>query len=145
MPESKDRPVYTISTAAELLGVSVHTLRMYEREGLIIPFRKESRQRRYSQNDIERLRCVRTAITRDKISIEGIKRLLSLIPCWSIVNCSKKDRTHCAAFDGSALPCWSYNHLQNNCAEGECRACPVYAGFSACSPIKEHIKHATMG
>jgi predicted site-specific integrase-resolvase len=38
-------PVFSISTAAKLLDVSVHTLRMYEREGLIIPFKKDSSQR----------------------------------------------------------------------------------------------------
>ncbi|MFH2031950.1 MAG: MerR family DNA-binding transcriptional regulator [Bacteroidota bacterium] len=38
-------PKYTISSAANLLGISVHTMRMYEKEGLIIPFKKESNQR----------------------------------------------------------------------------------------------------
>jgi MerR family transcriptional regulator, heat shock protein HspR len=145
MQESEDHPLYTIGTAAELIGVSVHTLRMYEREGLIIPFKKESRQRRYSRNDIERLRCVRVAITRDKISLAGIKRLFSLIPCWSIVHCSEADRARCSAIEGAAHPCWTYNHLHNVCSGGECRTCPVYTGFSACSPIKEHLKSITLG
>ena len=37
---SNTEPVFPISTAAKLLKISVHTLRMYEREGLIIPFKK---------------------------------------------------------------------------------------------------------
>jgi hypothetical protein len=32
-----DQPVYTIGIVAKLLGISIPTLRMYEREGLIIP------------------------------------------------------------------------------------------------------------
>ena len=37
--EISNKPVYTISTAARLLGISIPTLRMYENEGLIIPFK----------------------------------------------------------------------------------------------------------
>ena len=48
MINNPNSPKYTISSAATLLGISVHTLRMYEREGLIIPFKKESGQRLYS-------------------------------------------------------------------------------------------------
>ena len=144
MTESRALPVYTISTAAALLHVSVPTLRMYEREGLIIPYKKSSKQRRYSQNDIDRLRWIRAAINHDKISIEGIKRMMSLIPCWSIMNCSEKDREHCTAFGGSAMPCWTYNHLQNICADGECRTCPVYTGFSGVGRMKEHMQILTI-
>ena len=141
----ENHPIYTISAAADVLGVSVHTLRMYEREGLVIPFKKESGQRRYSARDIERLQCVRMAIKRDKISIEGIKRMLSLIPCWSILNCSEQDRQRCSAFGGSAQPCWTYNHLHNVCAGSECRTCPVYTEFSGCGQIKEQLKSITLG
>ncbi|MDE3059313.1 MAG: MerR family transcriptional regulator, partial [Bacteroidota bacterium] len=45
--------------AAQLVGISVHTLRMYEIEGLIIPFKKDSGQRLYSDLDVERLKCLR--------------------------------------------------------------------------------------
>jgi hypothetical protein len=35
-----NEPLFPIRTAAKLLNISVHTLRMYEKEGLIIPFKK---------------------------------------------------------------------------------------------------------
>jgi len=50
-----DKPVFSISIAAQLLGISVHTLRMYEREGLIIPFKTRTNRRLFSENDIERI------------------------------------------------------------------------------------------
>ena len=34
MEISKQEPIYSISTAAKLLGISVPTLRVYEKEGL---------------------------------------------------------------------------------------------------------------
>ena len=63
-----DEPKYTISMAAKLSGISIHTLRMYEREGLIIPFKKDSNQRLYTDRDIERIACIRKTINEDKIN-----------------------------------------------------------------------------
>jgi len=81
MTKDQNKPLFTISTAADPLGISLHTLRMYEREGLIIPHKKKSGQRLYSRYDIERIECIRAAINVDKISISGIKCILSLVSC----------------------------------------------------------------
>jgi DNA-binding transcriptional MerR regulator len=49
--------LYRIGTAARLSGVSVATLRNWERRyGLIVATRGEGRQRLYSREDIDRLR-----------------------------------------------------------------------------------------
>ena len=133
-------PIYTISTAASILEISVHTLRMYEREGLIIPFRKKSNQRLYSNKDIDRVRCIKKTINEDKINIEGMRRILALLPCWAIVNCSKKDRANCSYYSGHTQPCWMINHKNNCCTSKDCRECEVYRSFGTCSSIKEKIK-----
>ncbi|MDP2207725.1 MAG: MerR family DNA-binding transcriptional regulator, partial [Bacteroidota bacterium] len=39
---SSNEPVYSIGTAADLVGLSVQMLRLYEAEGLILPFKKSS-------------------------------------------------------------------------------------------------------
>lgn len=136
-----NEPVYTISGAAQLLGISVHTLRMYENEGLIIPFKKESNQRRYSDLDLERIRCIRKVINGNKkMGIEGIRRMLSLIPCWAMAGCTEKDRVGCEAYIEYDKPCWMYNHKNNFCTGRECRECEVYLSFSDCSSIKEKLK-----
>jgi len=135
-----DEPLYSIGTAARILGVSVHTLRMYEREGLIIPFKKESHQRLFSDADIERLRCIRQAITEQKISIEGIKHMQSLIPCWKLLPCSDDDRRVCPAYNGFQGPCWALVHAETTCAGRDCRNCVVYREFFTCTSIKEKLK-----
>jgi MerR family transcriptional regulator/heat shock protein HspR len=135
-----EEPIYPISTAAKLLNISVHTLRMYERESLIIPFKKESNHRLYSKSDLERLSCIRRAINELKISIAGIRTIYSLIPCWKIVNCSEEDRNNCKAFGSHSSPCWSYKHKDNFCEKRECRECSVYKDFTECKTIKESIK-----
>ena len=78
-----------LAVPQKFLNTSVHTLRMYEREGLIIPFRKTSNQRLYSDQDLERVQCIQRTINEDKINIEGMRRVLALLPCWSIIKCSE--------------------------------------------------------
>ena len=46
----------TVSQAADLFGVSTHTLRFYESAGLIAPSRTSGRHRRYCAEDLETLR-----------------------------------------------------------------------------------------
>jgi MerR family transcriptional regulator/heat shock protein HspR len=133
-------PNYTISTAARLLGISVHTLRMYEKEGLILPFKSNGNQRRYSDMDLERIRCIRRAINEDKVGIEGIRRMLALIPCWAIVNCTENDRKNCDAFNDYMKPCWTHKHKNNLCEDLDCFKCEVYNSFGDCGSIKEKLK-----
>ena len=135
-----DEPKYTISNAANMVGISVHTLRMYEREGLIIPFKKESNQRLYTERDLERVRCIRKAIQEDNLTIEGIRRILTLIPCWTIVNCTERDRDCCEAYSGHTKPCWMVNHKNNTCVERDCRMCEVYQSFGDCDSIKNKLR-----
>ena len=134
-----EEPLFPISVAAKLLDISVQTLRMYEKEGLIIPFRKETNHRLYSKADIARIICIRNAINNSKISIAGIKTIYSLIPCWEIMNCREKDRENCEAFTSYNSPCWSLNHKNNPCENLICRECIVYKNFSECKAIKKSI------
>lgn len=139
---NNNEPLFPISSAAKILGVSVHTLRMYEREGLILPHRKDSGHRLYTDSDIERLKCIRESINERKISIEGIKTIYSLIPCWNIKGCSEKDRSKCKAFTNHSNPCWSFK--KNIHSDEGCRVCNVYKNFSNCKSIKEKIAKLTI-
>ena len=138
---NKGLPLYTISTAAELLGISIHTLRMYEREGLVLPFKKDSGHRLYSAEDIDRIICIRKAINESKISIAGIRTIYSLIPCWKLLNCPEEHREKCESYNSHAKPCWTFQHNGNVCATNDCKKCTVYMNYSECSKIKESITH----
>jgi MerR family transcriptional regulator/heat shock protein HspR len=141
---AKEEPVFSISSAAIILKISVHTLRMYEREGLIIPYKKKSNQRLYSKEDIERIECIRSAINEAKISINGIKTLYSMIPCWDIIKCSEDERKACKSYNEHSQPCWSYAHDNNACEDKNCRDCDVYKKHSQCGQIKELIKKVSL-
>ena len=53
-----ERGVYGISVAAELVGMGVQNLRLYETRGLLEPQRTEGGTRRYSADDLDRLRRI---------------------------------------------------------------------------------------
>jgi DNA-binding transcriptional MerR regulator len=53
-----DQGVYGITVAAELVDMQAQNLRVYERRGLVEPDRTEGGTRRYSENDLDRLRRI---------------------------------------------------------------------------------------
>ena len=70
-------PVYGIAVAAQLAGVPEATLRLFESKGLLTPSRTEGGTRRYSEDDLERLKRV-TDLRDDGVNIAGIARVLDL-------------------------------------------------------------------
>ena len=72
-----DHGVYGISVAAELSGVAVQSLRLYERYGLLTPARSEGGTRLYSADDLARLRRI-SALVDAGINLAGIARILEL-------------------------------------------------------------------
>ena len=73
----QDRAVYVISVAAELAGVHPQTLRIYERKGLVDPARTGGGSRRYSEDDIDRLRRIQD-LTNDGLNLAGVKKVIEL-------------------------------------------------------------------
>lgn len=77
MTDRKARAVFVISVAAELAGMHPQTLRIYERKGLVDPYRTPGGTRRYSQEDIEQLTLIQTLTSRG-LNLEGVKQVLDL-------------------------------------------------------------------
>jgi len=71
------RAVYVISVAAELAGVHPQTLRVYERKGLLDPSRTVGGSRRFSEQDLDRLRKIQD-LTNAGLNLEGVRRVLEL-------------------------------------------------------------------
>ena len=69
--------LFIISVAAELAGVHPQTLRIYERKGLVDPARTGGGSRRYSEEDIERLRRIQD-LTNEGLNLAGVKRVIEL-------------------------------------------------------------------
>jgi MerR family transcriptional regulator/heat shock protein HspR len=135
--------LHSIGEAARFAGVSVAMLRVYERAGLILPLRLRSRHRRYTDDDIERLHCVRRMIREEKVGIEGMRRILSLIPCWKIKDCPASARRTCPATREHGEPCWMVRKRSWLCRSAECRLCPVYRDIADCTTLKRTILRFT--
>jgi MerR family transcriptional regulator, heat shock protein HspR len=69
--------VYGITTAADLAGTGVQNLRAYEARGLLTPDRTNGGTRRYSANDIDRLRRIATLLG-GGLNLAGIAMVLDL-------------------------------------------------------------------
>jgi MerR family transcriptional regulator, heat shock protein HspR len=139
--QSKNMPTFSIGEAAKKLKISVETIRLYERRGLILATKTEGNQRYFSHSDIERIKCIRTAINEHKISIEGIRRIQSLVPCWEHTQCSLAQREQCPAYRRPDAGCWTYKHKYNECADRDCMNCKVYLLSGDCEKIKSLIYH----
>ncbi len=71
-------PRYVISVAARILSVQTHTLRYYEKIGIIEPYRSRGNIRLYSDRDIARLRRVKTLMDDLGINLAGIEVILRM-------------------------------------------------------------------
>jgi len=71
------RGVYGISVAAELVGIGSQTLRLYERRGLLEPARSDGGTRRYSSEDLERLRRIAELVAVG-LNLTGVAMVLDL-------------------------------------------------------------------
>jgi len=69
--------VYGISVAAELVGTGAQNLRAYEAHGLLEPTRTEGGTRRYSPNDLDRLRRI-GELLKAGLNLAGIAMVLDL-------------------------------------------------------------------
>ncbi|MFC2005359.1 MerR family transcriptional regulator [Chloroflexota bacterium] len=78
MNTNDEEPRYVISIAARMLGVQNHTLRYYEKIGIIEPARSSGSIRLYSDRDIAHLRRVKTLMDDLGINLAGIEVILRM-------------------------------------------------------------------
>lgn len=72
-----DRALYGISVAAELTGINPQMLRVYESKGLLEPQRTDGGTRRYSRNDIDRIKQI-TTLLGSGLNLAGVQQVLAL-------------------------------------------------------------------
>lgn len=77
-PNIDDEPRYVISIAARILGIRTHTLRYYEKIGIIEPSRSKGRIRLYSDRDLTHLKQIKTLMQDLGINLAGIEIILRM-------------------------------------------------------------------
>jgi MerR family transcriptional regulator/heat shock protein HspR len=73
-----DLPRFVISVAAEMAELHPQTLRAYERDGLLSPYRTPGGTRRYSMRDVERLRLIRRLTQDEGLNLAGVALVLEM-------------------------------------------------------------------
>ena len=131
---------YTPGKVAKILDISVETLRLYEREGLIIPFKAASGHRRFTQQDMDWIRMIRKQIHTHKLNFAGLRYLLSMLPCWEVKDCCLGENyTDCPAKQVNDKPCWMVEGTPCKAKGENCRDCPIYAMAYEVDKFKEKL------
>jgi MerR family transcriptional regulator/heat shock protein HspR len=73
-----EQPRYVISIAARMVGVQTHTLRYYERVGVIEPSRSQGNIRLYSERDIKMLRHIKTLMDDLGVNLAGVEVIMRM-------------------------------------------------------------------
>ena len=73
------RAVFTPSIASEILSLHPRTLMIYESENLIKPQRTATNRRRYSEDDIRRVRVIQFLTRQKGVNLAGVKYVLRLL------------------------------------------------------------------
>jgi MerR family transcriptional regulator/heat shock protein HspR len=75
----ESKPRYVISVAARMVGIEAHTLRYYERLGLVQPERSSGNIRLYSEEDVDRLRSIKALMSDCGVNLAGVEVALRMM------------------------------------------------------------------
>lgn len=79
MPKGSPKPLFTISVAARLVEVHPRTLMLYEKKGLVKPYRTPKERRLYSPQEIKFLHFIHFLTQERGINLNGVQVLLEAI------------------------------------------------------------------
>ena len=135
---NEDKGLYTIGTVAELLQEHPETLRVWERNDLVRPDRK-GYQRKYSINDVKRLKFIKDLMHKKGLNIAGVKYLTSLYSCWFKLNCNGGAKQNSSVEVNEAKVCWktegTYCLIASDKTE-MCGACDLLSHCTGCTGCK---------
>lgn len=118
-----DKPVMRIGAVADLLGVCVRMVRVYEERGLVVPARRNN-QRLYSFSDVCWLGRIRELVNDQGYDLAEVARLVSLPACWQLTNCPEELRADCPVAQSPGKRCWEIAKREGR--ETRCEACQIY-------------------
>jgi DNA-binding transcriptional MerR regulator len=123
-----------IGEVAKRFSISVDLLRLYEREGLVIPLKSPKGTRYYTELDYPWIETVMRLVREARLNFAGIRHLLALLPCWNINRCGQ-DKKDCSLIEDATAPCW-INHEHCKSATEDCYFCRVYRSAPSCENLK---------
>lgn len=130
-----EKGLYSIGTVAELIGEHPETLRVWERNSLIRPNR-DKYQRKYSNNDLLRLKFIKYLMNEKGLNIAGVKQITSMYFCWYNRNCQGGALKNSTTEVNETKPCWKAEGTYCLVASDKseiCSTCEMYKQCSSCN------------
>jgi MerR family transcriptional regulator/heat shock protein HspR len=122
-----------IGAVARRFAISPDLLRLYEREGLLIPMKSPGGTRYFTEQDCEWIAILLRLVRGAHMSFAAIRHLLAMTPCWQVRQCGHRDRQLCPYHAERGRPCW----MARACCKGaDCYACPVYRAAPQSEPLQ---------
>jgi MerR family transcriptional regulator, heat shock protein HspR len=125
-----------IGAVARHFNISVDLLRLYEREGLLIPLKSSKGTRYFTEQDYVWIGTVLRLVREARLNFAGIRHLLALLPCWEIRSCGHDKKEACPIVKDSTAPCWTNRGCCGNNSAEDCYYCPVYRSAPQCDNLK---------
>jgi hypothetical protein len=136
-PGVHDSRKIKIGEVARRFDISVDLLRLYEREGLLIPIKSPKGTRYFTELDYPWIETLMRLVRSAGLNFAGIRHLLAALPCWQIRACGEVRHPGCNISDQSPeQPCWVSRRC---CKPGDCYSCEVYRSASHCDHLKGFI------
>ncbi|MGC8869273.1 MAG: heat shock protein transcriptional repressor HspR [Sulfurihydrogenibium sp.] len=78
MKDRRKEPLYMIGTVAKMYNIHPQTLRLYEKEGLLVPSRTKGKTRMYSEEDLEKLEFILFLTREMGVNLAGVDAILRM-------------------------------------------------------------------
>ena len=79
MPSESQKPLFTISVAADLIKVHPRTLMIYEKKSLTKPYRTSKKRRLYSPEEVKNLHFIQFLTQHRGVNLNGVQVLLQAL------------------------------------------------------------------
>lgn len=131
-----DSPKIKIGAVARHFNISVDLLRLYEREGLVIPLKSPKGTRYFTEADYVWIGTVLRLVREARLNFAGIRHLLALLPCWEFRECGYEKKQNCPVVKDSTAPCWESRKCCQATGDQDCYNCAVYRSAPACENLR---------
>ncbi|MGA2989523.1 MAG: MerR family transcriptional regulator [Candidatus Korobacteraceae bacterium] len=137
VPPPKPERKIKIGSVATHFNISVDLLRLYEREGLLLPVKSAKGTRYYTERDYPWIETLLKLVRDYRLNFAGIRHLLALLPCWDLRHCEGEQRRQCATSAQPNNPCW----VSHACCwpDKDCYECKIYRAAPACENMRSML------
>jgi MerR family transcriptional regulator, heat shock protein HspR len=125
-----------IGSVAQHFNISVDLLRLYEREGLLIPLKSRSGTRYFMEDDFPWIETILRLVRQARLNFAGIRHLLALYPCWQVRRCGFESKKNCPVISDASRPCWANRAICPVVCAQDCYFCQVYRSAPTSEPLQ---------